>query len=137
VIPDKAILVAGTNMDFAISQGFCERQAIEMFIEFRDYHVGKGSLMADWSAAWRTWVRNQIKFKGKPNGGSNGAHRQDASKIGFSGFAGRIRRNIEEKRTALQATFDIDACDIGSGDGHRNPPAGLERMAAIGYRERE
>ena len=23
--------------------------------QFRDYHQGKGSLMADWTAAWRTW----------------------------------------------------------------------------------
>jgi hypothetical protein len=30
--------------------------------EFRDYHAARGSLMLDWSAAWRTWVRNQIKW---------------------------------------------------------------------------
>jgi hypothetical protein len=25
---------------------------------FRNYHFGKGSLMADWDAAWRTWWLN-------------------------------------------------------------------------------
>ena len=25
---------------------------------FSDYHAGKGSVMADWQAAWRTWVGN-------------------------------------------------------------------------------
>jgi hypothetical protein len=25
---------------------------------FRDYHTAKGSVMADWQAAWRTWVGN-------------------------------------------------------------------------------
>lgn len=29
---------------------------------FRDYHTGKGTLMADWQAAWRTWVGNARKF---------------------------------------------------------------------------
>lgn len=26
--------------------------------KFRNYHQGKGSVMADWQAAWRTWVGN-------------------------------------------------------------------------------
>ena len=26
--------------------------------KFRDYHAAKGSVMADWQAAWRTWVGN-------------------------------------------------------------------------------
>lgn len=30
--------------------------------EFRDYHQGRGTLMLDWRAAWRTWVRNQVKW---------------------------------------------------------------------------
>lgn len=30
--------------------------------EFVDHHRAKGSLMLDWSAAWRTWCRNEIKF---------------------------------------------------------------------------
>jgi len=29
---------------------------------FRNHHQSKGSLMADWRAAWRTWVANGIKF---------------------------------------------------------------------------
>jgi uncharacterized protein YdaU (DUF1376 family) len=30
--------------------------------KFRDYHRAKGSLMADWSAAWRTWCGNYRAF---------------------------------------------------------------------------
>lgn len=26
--------------------------------KFSDYHRAKGSVMADWQAAWRTWVGN-------------------------------------------------------------------------------
>lgn len=38
--------------------------------QFRDYHSAKGSTMKDWSAAWRTWARNALKFNGLAN--SNG-----------------------------------------------------------------
>lgn len=31
--------------------------AVEL-TRFRDYHGGKGSVMLDWQAAWRTWVGN-------------------------------------------------------------------------------
>lgn len=30
--------------------------------KFMDYHKAKGSVMADWQAAWRTWVANGVKF---------------------------------------------------------------------------
>lgn len=30
---------------------------------FRDYHRSKGSLMADWQAAWRTWLSNREGFR--------------------------------------------------------------------------
>jgi len=29
---------------------------------FRDHHLAHGSLMADWSAAWRTWLGNMNRF---------------------------------------------------------------------------
>lgn len=29
---------------------------------FRDYHVGKGTLAADWPATWSTWMRNALRF---------------------------------------------------------------------------
>jgi hypothetical protein len=34
----------------------------ETLQHFRDYHAGKGTVMLDWQAAWRTWVSNQVKF---------------------------------------------------------------------------
>ena len=36
------------------------------FRKFRDHHVAKGSLMANWDAAWRTWLGNMNTFA-KPN----------------------------------------------------------------------
>lgn len=37
--------------------------AIEI-TKFTDYHNSKASKMADWQAAWRTWVGNAAKFRG-------------------------------------------------------------------------
>lgn len=39
--------------------------------KFRDFHIARGSLMADWEAAFRTWLRNAKAFsqrRGKPTG---------------------------------------------------------------------
>lgn len=32
------------------------------FEAFKDFHLSKGSVFRDWPAAWRTWIRNAIKF---------------------------------------------------------------------------
>jgi hypothetical protein len=29
---------------------------------FKDYHIARGTLMADWEACFRTWLRNCLKF---------------------------------------------------------------------------
>lgn len=36
---------------------------------FRDYHLSRGNLMANWEAAWRTWVGNTGKFSAPVAGG--------------------------------------------------------------------
>jgi hypothetical protein len=45
---------------------FAEGKGIEdpddVFDAFYDWHRQKGTLYVDWEAAFRTWVRNQIKF---------------------------------------------------------------------------
>lgn len=44
---------------------------------FRDNHAKRGELIADWAAAWRTWVRNAIRFHGERAGPpSRGFHGQ-------------------------------------------------------------
>lgn len=35
------------------------------FAAFRDHHVAKGSVFKDWDAAFRTWLRNAVKFAAK------------------------------------------------------------------------
>jgi hypothetical protein len=41
----------------------------EQWSKFRNYHRAKGSLMADWQAAWRTWLGNMAEFQRQPRAG--------------------------------------------------------------------
>jgi len=34
--------------------------------KFKDYHIAHGTLMADWEAAFRTWLNNATGFGAKP-----------------------------------------------------------------------
>lgn len=104
-IPERAVLAEGPNMDFALSKGFSASDSVSMFEEFRDYHVGKGNQMADWAAAWRTWVRNQIKFK---RGGSNA--KTTGSLGGYAGVAARFRNGgSDAARAAAEVRPDEPA----------------------------
>jgi len=38
----------------------------EQLDAFKDYHLAHGTLMADWEAAFRTWLRNSLKFGKTP-----------------------------------------------------------------------
>jgi hypothetical protein len=35
---------------------------------FKDYHLARGSLMVDWEAAFRTWLRNAARFRSEKHG---------------------------------------------------------------------
>lgn len=41
--------------------------AIE-FNQFRDHHLARGTQFKDWDAAWRTWLRNAVKFREEKRG---------------------------------------------------------------------
>lgn len=50
----------------------------EQGVKFHAYHRSKGNLMLDWSAAWRTWYINAVKYEvsnGKPSHGTNQGQR--------------------------------------------------------------
>ena len=49
---------------YAKTQGINGRVQ-DVFDHFCDHHRAKGSTMLDWTAAWRTWCRNDKKFRGK------------------------------------------------------------------------
>lgn len=41
-----------------LDHGSVERETSK----FLDHHTGKGSIMADWDAAWRSWMRKAVEF---------------------------------------------------------------------------
>jgi len=50
------------DREYALSEGVPAARLEREVQRFRDHHISKGSLMADWSAAWRTWVGNYLKW---------------------------------------------------------------------------
>jgi phage replication O-like protein O len=54
--------------EFALKNGINGNRVESVFCQFCDHHRSRGNLMLDWSAAWRTWVRNEKKFN---RGGSD------------------------------------------------------------------
>ena len=63
-----------TGIDKATVSGIAISAELE---RFKDFHRGKGNVMADWQAAWRTWVGNAVKFaKGSNNGNSRDEDRK-------------------------------------------------------------
>lgn len=59
-------------MDAGYNHSACDRMASAFF----NYHRSRGSLMADWEAAWRTWVNNETRFNHR--GGKNGTRSKSA-----------------------------------------------------------
>ena len=50
---------------------------------FRDYHLARGSLMRDWSAAWRAWCSNDRKFRERRGSAGTGRKQPGESKLGW------------------------------------------------------
>jgi hypothetical protein len=57
--------LADRDREYALSEGVPAPRLEREVQRFRDHHISKGSLMADWSAAWRTWVGNYLKWNPK------------------------------------------------------------------------
>lgn len=52
-----------TWLEFAVSKSLTEAEAGQEWGKFRDHHLSRGTLLADWNAGWRTWVRKAVEFK--------------------------------------------------------------------------
>lgn len=66
------------NLGYAAKEGFSEPETARMVEGFRDYWTsaaGQKATKLDWSAAWRTWVRNQRDRQ--PGRGGPAQRRQD------------------------------------------------------------
>lgn len=58
---------------YAVSKTINPIRVPLQFEKFCNYHRSKGSIFADWAAAWRTWVSNAVEFdKNAPQGPQGG-----------------------------------------------------------------
>lgn len=70
-IPDDFAMDAAMER-FAAERGFDGEEVRRMFEKFCNHHRAKGSRFADWRAAWRTWVGNQVDYSLQRNGRQTG-----------------------------------------------------------------
>ena len=52
---------------YAARYGFGVGRVDDLWEDFRNYHTARGSKFVQWPGAWRTWVRNQVKFAEQKN----------------------------------------------------------------------
>ena len=57
----------------AASKGLDPTRIDHQFERFCDHHRAKGSLFADWEAAWRKWVGNALDYARKNGSGGQSA----------------------------------------------------------------
>jgi hypothetical protein len=91
---------------YAAQEGFAGQQGFLLFERFCDHHRSKANAMADWMAAWRNWVRNEVKFSS--NGRSNGHGRRKTVHEAADDLLAKIR------------SFDEPAGNLRDGAGE-NP----------------
>lgn len=70
-LPD-GFLLSEKMLAYAQSKGLDPPRITREFERFCDHHRAKGSLFADWEAAWRTWVGRAADYAPKGGGNSGG-----------------------------------------------------------------
>lgn len=66
------------------------------FAKFADHHVAHGSVMADWTRAWHTWMRRAEEYNHRPAAASGGAIRSTTDARVQAGMALAERFASEE-----------------------------------------
>jgi hypothetical protein len=65
--PD-ALVITSAMREWATGEGITVNLEAET-AQMLDHHQAKGSTFRDWTAAWRTWMRNSQKFASQRSGG--------------------------------------------------------------------
>lgn len=74
--------------------------------KFMDHHKAKGSVMADWQAAWRTWVSNGVKFAPTQKQATTSFKSADDAKARerWEEMTGRVHPDNLPKNTVIDIT---------------------------------
>ena len=67
------------GQQYARDRGWNDRVISFQFEKFKNHHISKGNLMADWPAAWRTWVGNGYGTRPPSGGGPAAPSRADSA----------------------------------------------------------
>jgi len=98
----------------AVADGLSMDEIRSEWRAFRDFHIAKGNVMADWPAAWRTWLRNRKRF-GKPQAAGPRPGRPSIQ----DRFANLIQDEPEDHEPACYEGHTIDGSLSTDGDDPR------------------
>lgn len=101
-LPEGFTLEARQRED-ASKRGMPEDVMAAEFQRFRDHHTAKGSVMADWPAAWRTWVSNWRSFQRAPV----------AVAVNGNGHAAPRERKCDICRSSVAEVKAMGECPVG------------------------
>lgn len=102
------------DVQAAIEDGLSMDDVRSEWRAFRDFHISKGNVMADWPAAWRTWLRNRKRF-GKPQAAGPRPGRPSIQ----DRFANLIQDEPEDHEPACYEGHTIDGSLSTDGDDPR------------------
>lgn len=108
------------NPDFPITEAMRDwvidnKLAIDMnlqTLQFVDYHIAKGSLMKDWSAAWRTWMRKAAEWQ-KPTWERAKEVQAIESRQKMQTDKEYTQKLLEESQRAREAATPVPKCQHG------------------------
>lgn len=117
---------------YAEDQGFTQGRATQLFEAWRDYHISKATVIADPNASFRTWVRNEIKFHGRPGHVPSTATEQRPL---FGVAAQNARFNDRSNRGALAALRGFGDVVEGGGEASAagDPDEGFPERRGLGH----
>lgn len=102
----------------AASHGFVNGSAERLFTAWRDHHLAKGTVIADTTASFRTWVGNELKFNPRSNG--HGQQPSQPAKL-YGVSAANAEFRARSNRGAVAALRELGA--VGD-DGLWSAPNG-------------
>tara|TARA_R110000868_G_scaffold300642_1_gene561073 strand:- start:642 stop:1571 length:930 start_codon:yes stop_codon:yes gene_type:complete len=121
---------------FASERGFVNGTASELWTHFTAYHASKGTLSASIQGHWRTWVQNQVKFRGEQHGNRFGSASANSVRHGSGARGERRSAATIIMESALADSLEPDPAGslFGEPDADTEPFGGSvpRRVGGVG-----